>query len=130
MSHYHFTAAYVGQVLGRLSMDHLPGCRLIQDGSHINGKHIYGVSQPSYALDMHMDESSPHYCCPHPLVNSFSYLIILELYKKQSHIIEPKLRLFTHQRWLPHQWQTHIMCITARLNMLWMCIWMRPEPNS
>jgi hypothetical protein len=48
-------------------MDHLrsksggPGCRLIQDGSHINGKHIYGVSQPSYALDMHMDESLPHY---------------------------------------------------------------------
>jgi hypothetical protein len=67
MSHYHVTAAYVGQVLGRLSMDHLrsksggPGCRLIQDGSHINGKHIYGVSQPSYALDMHMDESLPHY---------------------------------------------------------------------
>ena len=31
--------------------------RPIQDGSHINVKHIYGVSQSSYAVDVHVDES-------------------------------------------------------------------------
>ncbi len=55
MSHYHVTAAYVGQVLGRLSMDHL----------------------------------------------------------RSKAVKELWSRLYTHPRWLPHQWQTQIWCVTT-----------------
>jgi hypothetical protein len=33
------------------------GCRPNQDWSHINVRHIQGVWQPSYAVDVHMDAS-------------------------------------------------------------------------
>jgi len=39
-------------------------CRPKPDWSHINVKHIQSVWQPSYAVDVHMDVSSPHYGCP------------------------------------------------------------------
>jgi hypothetical protein len=41
------------------------GCRPNQDCSHINIKHIQGVWQLSYAVDVHMDVSLslPHYGC-------------------------------------------------------------------
>ncbi len=39
------------------------GCRPNQDWFHINVKHIQGVWQPSYALDVHMDVSLQHYGC-------------------------------------------------------------------
>jgi hypothetical protein len=34
------------------------GSRPIYDGSHINVKHIYGVSQPLYAVDVHIYNSN------------------------------------------------------------------------
>jgi hypothetical protein len=34
---------------------------LIPYGSHINVQHMSGVSQPSYAVDLHMDEFLLHY---------------------------------------------------------------------
>ena len=39
------------------------GCRPIPDSSHINVKHIQCIWQPSYAMDVHMDASLPHYRC-------------------------------------------------------------------
>ena len=39
------------------------GCRPNPDWSHINVRHMKGVWQPSYAVDVHMDVSSPHYGC-------------------------------------------------------------------
>jgi hypothetical protein len=33
------------------------GCRPNQDWSHINVRHMQGVWQPSYAVDVHMDVS-------------------------------------------------------------------------
>ena len=37
------------------------GCRPNQVWSHINVKHIQGVWQPSYAMDVHIDVSLQHY---------------------------------------------------------------------
>ena len=36
-------------------------CRPIQDGSHFIVNHTYSISQPSYVLDVHMDEYSLSY---------------------------------------------------------------------
>ena len=36
-------------------------CRPNQDWFHINSKHVQGVWQPSYAVDVHMDGSLQHY---------------------------------------------------------------------
>jgi hypothetical protein len=39
------------------------GCRPNPDWSHVNVKHIFRVSQPSHAVDVHMDVSLPHNSC-------------------------------------------------------------------
>ena len=41
------------------------GCRPNQDWSHINVRHMQGVWQLSYAVDVNMDESLQHYGCSH-----------------------------------------------------------------
>jgi hypothetical protein len=41
------------------------GCRPNQDWSHINVRHMQGVCQPSYAVDVHMDASLQHYSRSH-----------------------------------------------------------------
>jgi hypothetical protein len=41
------------------------GCRPNQDWSHINVRHMQGVWQLSYAVDVNMDLSLQHYGCSH-----------------------------------------------------------------
>ena len=74
MSPYHITAAFGDKAVGsrRLEFWVTPwqamtvksgdwGCSPNPDWSHIIVKHMQGVWQPSYAMDVHMDASLPHY---------------------------------------------------------------------
>jgi len=75
--------------------------------SHHCESHISGVSQPWYDVDVHKDESSPHYHCP---CGPTSYLKLLGIWifpggKPQCvDLIEAK----THPSWLSHNCETHI----------------------
>ncbi len=73
----HITAALIDQALGsHLEIWLTPGqqmmvkcsdrgCRPNQDWSHINVRHIQGVRQHSYVVDVNMDVSLQHYGCSH-----------------------------------------------------------------
>jgi hypothetical protein len=74
MCPYNITAALIDQALGsHLEIWVTPGqqmmvkcgdwvCRPNQNWSHINVRHMQGVWQPSYAVDVNMDVSLQHWC--------------------------------------------------------------------
>jgi phage-related protein len=76
MCPYNNTAALIDQALGsHLEIWVTPGqqmmvkcsdwgCRPNQNWSHINVRHMQGVWQPSYAVDVHMDASQQHSSSP------------------------------------------------------------------
>jgi hypothetical protein len=74
MRPYNITAALIDQSLGShweiwVTPGHVMvmcgdwGCRPNQDWSHINVRHMEGVSHSLYAVDVHMDASLQHYGC-------------------------------------------------------------------
>jgi len=78
----------------------------IQDGSHINVKHMRCVSQPLYAMDVHMDESLPLcHCSRWPSFGSYlGFWLPPEDWKNSGYLPRTKqrkillLRLLTHSR--------------------------------
>ncbi len=81
----------------------------IQDGSHINVKHIWcACLQHPYDVHVHMeDESLP--CCHCSCWPSFWKLtwIMVTLSQWANHSVVLWLRLLTYSKWVPHQCQNN-----------------------
>ena len=96
--------------------------RPIQDGSHINAKHIWSSSQSSYAVDVHMldmllnavyvhmDVLFLHYHCS-CLTSFWKVTLILGTSQGANHRVVWWLRLQT-PTWFSHQYQTRNRCFT------------------
>ena len=87
-------------------------CGPNQDWSHINVKPMQCVWQTSYAVDVHMDVSLQHYSCsPSP---SFwkSPRILGNSWATNDGEVQ-WLMPWTQSRPIPHQCQTHAMCLAT-----------------
>ena len=101
------------------------GCRPNQDWSHINVRHMQGVWQTSYAVDVHMDASLQHYSpsrwpsfCKSPRIlgNSLATNVGKMWW----------LRLWTQSRLIDPISMSNPCNVFDKLHMQWMCIWMCP----
>ena len=98
--------------------------RPIQDSLHINVKHIYGVSKLSYAVDVHLDDSSSYYRCS-------CWTSLLTLYLKfwspsgEAISIVLWLRLSRPSKMAPTSMSNTYYMVFHNLHMLWMHVSIR-----
>jgi hypothetical protein len=97
----------------------------IQDGSHINVKIIWVISQSSHAVDGHMMyDSIPYYSCSHwpSFLNLPWKFFYLPRGKPRHSAVVEAINPFT---WAPTSMPNTYKAF-HNLHMLWMCIWMSP----
>ncbi len=137
MSPYHIPAVLVGQAIGSYQVKFwLPpegqtaaqcygwGYWHIQDSSNINCKHFWRASQPSYDVDVRMDESLPHFCCScRPISWKLSKILVTSW--GTNHFVVLWLRLYAFKM-DPTTMSSKDMMLHNLHDVMWMYIWMCP----